>query len=134
MPDARLWMVCSDAPPGPGVEVLGRLSDHELADRYRRAWVFCLPSSYEGFGVPYIEAMACGTPVVATPNAGAREVLDRGRLGTLVEPDRLGVVLLRTLEAGAPPTDTTSVAAAQRFAWPRVTSQYESLYSTLLGK
>ena len=61
MPDARLWMVCSDAPPAPGVEVLGRLTDEELAERYRRAWVFCLPSTYEGFGVPYIEAMASRT-------------------------------------------------------------------------
>src|SRR5690606_8068981 len=46
LPEARLWMVCQDAPAAPGVEVLGRLSDDELADRYRRAWVFCLPSSY----------------------------------------------------------------------------------------
>ena len=90
IPDARLWMVCSDAPGAPGVEVLGRLSDEELADRYRRAWVFCLPSSYEGFGVPYIEAMASATAVVATPNVGAKEVLGNGQFGLLTRKHNSG--------------------------------------------
>ncbi|MEI5579328.1 glycosyltransferase, partial [Streptomyces brasiliscabiei] len=76
IPDARLEMVCRDAPPdpGPGVEVLGALNDEELVAAYQRAWVFCLPSDYEGFGIPYAEAMACGVPVVATENPGARYV------------------------------------------------------------
>ena len=58
MADAQLWMVCNDAPIEPGVSVLGLVPLEQLAELYRRAWVFCLPSSYEGFGVPYIEAMA----------------------------------------------------------------------------
>ncbi len=80
IPDAQLWMVCTDAPASAGVSVLGRIDDAELADRYRRAWVFCLPSTYEGFGVPYIEALLSGTAVVATSNQGSREVLEEGRL------------------------------------------------------
>ncbi len=80
-------MVTQDAPPElpEGVTVLGRLSDDELADEYGRAWVFCLPSSYEGFGIPYAEAMTAGLPVVATPNVGARYVTDEGAVGSLVE-------------------------------------------------
>ena len=132
MPNARLWMVCSDAPVEPGVEVLGRISDEELAARYQRAWVFCLPSSYEGFGVPYVEAMACGTPVIATPNAGAFEVLDSGRLGTIVEPDRLGSALLRALSEGPPLRRTSGVRAAARFGWPEVVKSYEAVYSEAL--
>ncbi len=97
IPDAQLWMVCSDAPAAPGVEVLGRISDDELADRYRRAWVFALPSTYEGFGVPYIEAMASGTAVVATPNPGAYEVLKAGQRGMLAAPMELGPALLDVL-------------------------------------
>lgn len=97
LPDAQLWMVCSDAPPGDGVTVLGRVSDEELADLYRRAWVMCLPSTYEGFGVPYIEAMLSGTAVVATPNLGATEVLERGTLGILAPDEQLGVAVLRQL-------------------------------------
>ena len=64
----RLWMVAEDAPEARNVTVLGRVSDDELAELYRQAWVFCLPSTYEAFGIPYVEAMASGCPVVATPN------------------------------------------------------------------
>jgi phosphatidyl-myo-inositol alpha-mannosyltransferase len=97
LPDAQLWMVCDDAPAAPGVHVLGRLSDADLADRYRRAWVFCLPSTYEGFGVPYVEAMMSGTPVVASPNPGATEVLDGGRLGILAADGDIGRELVELL-------------------------------------
>ena len=82
LPTAKLWMVCGDAPPAPNVAAFGRVPLEKLADLYRRAWVFCLPSSYEGFGVPYIEAMASGTPVVATPNVGAVEVLGDGGMAS----------------------------------------------------
>jgi phosphatidyl-myo-inositol alpha-mannosyltransferase len=97
VPNAQLWMVCTDAPPAPNVHVLGRLTDDELADRYRRAWVFALPSSYEGFGVPYIEAMASGTAVVATSNRGADEVLEHGALGLVCTPETLGAELVGML-------------------------------------
>jgi glycosyltransferase involved in cell wall biosynthesis len=90
VPDAELWMVCEDAPAEPGVTVFGKVPLDRLSELYRRAWVFCLPSSYEGFGVPYIEAMASGTPVVATPNVGAREVLDDGKYGVIAPPAELG--------------------------------------------
>ena len=68
-----------------------------LIELYQQAWLFCLPSSYEGFGVPYIEAMSCGTPVVATPNAGAREVLEEMAGGTLPEAIAVCVLLLLVL-------------------------------------
>lgn len=133
-PDARLWMVCTDAPDRPGVDVLGRLSDDELADRYRRAWVFCLPSSYEGFGVPYIEAMASGTPVVASPNPGAREVLGDGRFGVLADDDDLGDALLRVLDDPALAADLSErgLARATAYSWPSVIDRYEDLYLELL--
>ncbi|MCC6291635.1 MAG: glycosyltransferase family 4 protein [Bryobacterales bacterium] len=50
------------------------VSDHELASLYTRARVLLLPSHYEGFGLPAIEAMACGTPVIASTDAALREV------------------------------------------------------------
>ncbi len=123
VPHARLWMVCDDAPPAPGVDVLGRLSDEELAERCRRAWVFCLPSEYEAFGVPYIEAMASGTAVVATPNRGAREVLDDGRIGVLSSVSGSGT---RTRADARRRTRTRPVRparAAQDQAPPRLVSR-----------
>ena len=100
IPDAELWMVSRDVPtPQPeGIRVLGALSDDELAEAYRKAWVFCLPSDYEGFGIPYIEAMASGTPVVATPNVGARYVTDGGQAGLLAPLSEIGDTLVTLLQ------------------------------------
>ncbi len=136
VPDAKLWMVCGGAPEADGVEVLGRLSDAELADRYRRAWVFTLPSTYEGFGVPYIEALASGTPVVTTPNVGATEVLGGGRHGRIVADTDLGTALVDLLGDAQARTALAAAGlrAAERFAWPRVAGQYEQLYRELLAR
>ncbi|HWE03314.1 MAG TPA: glycosyltransferase family 4 protein [Tepidisphaeraceae bacterium] len=133
LPEARLWMVCSDAPSADGVKVFGRIPLEDLAELYRRAWVFCLPSSYEGFGVPYIEAMASGTPVVATPNAGAREVLDNGKYGILCQPDQLGLTLLRLLRDSSERQRlrTLGLERVKEYSWERVVEQYEAIYARI---
>ena len=82
-PTATLTIVGADGPSHPGVEYLTGVTDAQLADLYRRSWVFASPSSYEGFGLPYLEAMACGTPVVATRNPGSAEVLGDGAYGLM---------------------------------------------------
>lgn len=133
LPNAQLWMVCDDAPVAPGVTVFGRVSLEKLAELYRRAWVFCLPSSYEGFGVPYIEAMASGTPVVATPNVGACEVLGNGRFGVIVAPRDLGKSLLRLLFDSSERERLRRVGLERTrdFDWNRIAGQYERIYVDL---
>ena len=84
-PDATLDFVGPPGPPLPGVTYHTGITDEVLANLYRRAWVYASPSSYEGFGLPYLEAMACGTPVIASPNPGSLEVLDDGRSGVLAD-------------------------------------------------
>ena len=106
-------------------------SDEALADAYRRAWVFCLPSDYEGFGIPYAEALASGTPVVATPNVGARYVLDDGRAGVIVGLPDLGRTLVELLGDGArrDRMRVAGLARAREFALTSVVDQYEAIYS-----
>lgn len=135
MPSAKLWMVCSDAPEADGVTVFGRISSEKLAELYRKAWVFCLPSSYEGFGVPYIEAMASGTPVVATPNPGAIEVLENGDLGVIVQPDGLGRALISLLndEERRKRYAVAGLERAKDYGWDTIASQYKQLYSRVLS-
>ena len=132
VPDAKLYMVCQDAPasPGEGVIVLGQLSDAELVAAYQRSWAFCLPSDYEGFGIPYAEAMASGLPVVATPNLGARYVLNEGRAGVIVPLAEVGVALRNLLQDTEERTRliATSLERAQSFTLASVVDAYEVLY------
>lgn len=68
------------------VTVTGRLPREELVERYNRAQLFVSPSLYEGFGLPAAEAMACGTPVVATMAGAYPEIIEAGTSGVLVPP------------------------------------------------
>ncbi len=135
-PDVEVWAVSPDEARGDGVVWLGHVDDEKLADLYRRAWVFCLPSSYEGFGRPYVEAMAAGTPVVATINPGACEVLEHGRHGVLVSDRDLGSALCRLL--GDPDARARyaalGLARARAFAWERIAECYEMIYDEVLSR
>lgn len=69
------------------VKFFGTIPRRELEDRYRRAAIFCLPSRQEGFGIVFLEAMACGTPIVAGRRAAVPETVIDGETGLLVDPD-----------------------------------------------
>lgn len=86
----------------------GFVPDGELADHYRLADVFAMPSLGEGFGIVFLEAMACGIPVLGGDRDGTRDALDDGRLGRLVDPEDVEAIatgiahLLEYPSAGAP--------------------------------
>jgi glycosyltransferase involved in cell wall biosynthesis len=90
-------MVSDWSEPEPGVRWFEAPSDAQLATLYAEARVLCLPSSYEGFGIPYIEAMAYGTPPVATSNFGAEMVLSGGRDGVIAPLTTIGLELVDLL-------------------------------------
>jgi alpha-1,3-rhamnosyl/mannosyltransferase len=71
-------------PDDPDVEVRGFVSRSELRDLYRGALAFIYPSRYEGFGLPPLEAMACGAPVIATRTGAIPEY--SGDAALLVPP------------------------------------------------
>jgi glycosyltransferase involved in cell wall biosynthesis len=131
IPNATLWCVCEEAVSAPGVVSMGRVELDRLVELYQQAWVFCLPSTYEGFGVPYVEAMACGLPVVASPNVGATEVTEQGRWGMVAQDDQLAETLTRLLEDPALRADYSQrgLERSAYFSWPNVCAMYESLYA-----
>lgn len=69
----------------------GRVSDAALRARLREAHLFAMPSTYEGYGIAYLEAMRAGLPVVASSAGGAGEFVD-GENGVLVDPGDAGAV------------------------------------------
>jgi phosphatidylinositol alpha-1,6-mannosyltransferase len=66
----------------------GFIPEAEKADHYRLADAFVMPGRGEGFGFVFLEALACGIPVVGSWLDGSREALRQGELGILVDPDR----------------------------------------------
>jgi phosphatidylinositol alpha-mannosyltransferase len=130
-PDAQLWMVTDRCDPGPGVTWHREPSDGQIQDLFRAAWAFCLPSSYEGFGIPYLDAMAWGVPVIATPNPGAEDLLRGGEAGVLVELDALGDALVRVLDSAQERErlSAAGLARARDFSWDEVCGRYEKAYA-----
>lgn len=136
LPNVELWLVCPERMEGQGIRWFGQVDPHTLAQLYRQAWVFCMPSSYEGFGRPYIEAMAAGTPIVATTNPGSEEVLDHGRYGFVVSDEALGDTLytLLTQENLRQEYGRRGIQRAQEYSWQKVAEQYEHLYKETILK
>ena len=70
----------------------GFVPDNEIQDYYNLCDVFAMPSKGEGFGIVYLEALACGKPVVGGNQDGAIDALCHGELGILVDPDDLKAI------------------------------------------
>ncbi len=130
VPAAELVMVCDHCPPAPGVRHIVAPGDDALAGLYRSAWAFAYPSVYEGFGLPYLEAMASGTAVVSSPNPGAAHVLRDGRLGLVVADADFApaVVRLLTDPAERERLATAGRAAAEGFGWDRIADAHRDAY------
>jgi glycosyltransferase involved in cell wall biosynthesis len=114
----------------------GYVADHDLAWWYRAAAVFAYPSLLEGFGLPVLEAMACGAPTVTSNLSSLPEVA--GDAALLVDPtsvDALAAALLRLLAiaALAPDLQARGQAQAARFPWSRTAQQTAAVYRRALG-
>jgi phosphatidylinositol alpha-mannosyltransferase len=136
-PDARL-ILDGRAAGGPGIEHFAPAIDRTaLADLYRRAWVSALPSTGEAFGLVLTEAMACGTPVVATNAGGMRDVVHDPAVGRLFDGDDPAVladVLLEAFElATEPGTAAACRARAEEFSAARCADRYLELYKRLIS-
>ena len=117
-----------------GVIFPGYVEEADLPACYQLAELFVFPSVYEGFGLPPLEAMACGIPVISSNSSSLPEVVGNG--GLLVDPNDTQAwvtALNRVL------TDTNlqrdlrqrSLAQAQKFSWAKATNEMKAIYQTL---
>jgi len=85
----RLETLARDVGLRQSILFVGRVSSEELVNLYRVADVFVMPSTGEGFGIVFLEALACGTPVIGGNQDGSVDPLHNGMLGSTVSPDKL---------------------------------------------
>ncbi|MGI9316027.1 MAG: glycosyltransferase family 4 protein [bacterium] len=84
----RLEQLCHSVKVSEQVTFCGEITNAEKADHYRLADAYIMPSRLEGFGYVFLEALACGLPVVGSLIDGSRDALLNGTLGELIDPDK----------------------------------------------
>ena len=111
------------------IDFIGYIEDEDLADYYRAADVFVMPSRYEPFGMTSVEAMACGTPTVITIHGGLFRILEHGIHTLFVDPfdkEDIGITLFKALTY---PTlkrrmrQSGAQIARSRFTWTGIAQQ-----------
>jgi glycosyltransferase involved in cell wall biosynthesis len=116
------------------VRFLGRVTEPELLALYSLADVFAFPSFFEGFGMPPLEAMACGTPVITSNTSSLPEVA--GDAAMLVDPhdtDAIANAIVRVLEDEQLREELRrrGYLQAQRYSWPRAAEKMLAVYQRL---
>jgi len=118
--------------------ITGRIDNDELVRRYRHASLVVVPSRYEGFGLPAVEAMACGTPVVACAAGALTEVVGATGGGVLVPPDEPDALASAIADLMARPEIRSvlgkrgSIRVNEAYAWPRVAHATAGAYAEFI--
>lgn len=115
---------------------LGEIDERDKPALYRMARVFAFPSRYEGFGLPVLEAMACGTPVVANEISCLPELVEDGAF--LVEPGNAramagAIIALLNQEPLRQAQRNAGLARATHFSWRRTAQQTLAVYERALA-
>lgn len=118
------------------VQVTGYLTEEEIAAWYARASIFAFPSLDEGFGMPILEAMAAGVPVIAGNRSALPEVC--GDAAEQIDPrseEQLASALLRlaTDESRRNELIARGLDRAKQFPWAKAVAKTQSVYDELLG-
>src|SRR5207245_1235789 len=113
------------------IKTLGFVADEQLPDLYRAADVFVYPSLYEGFGLPPIEAMASGCPVICSARGSLGEIV--GEAAAIIEPTDAESIAaqLKTFAGDARVRDRFRAAGllqAKKFDWNRTAEQTMNVY------
>jgi len=112
---ARLEALARDVGVSERVRFLGAAALQVLSKFYRMADLFVMPSTGEGFGIAFLEAMASGTPALGLNVGGTKDALADGQLGTLVCEDKLPMAIAHLLAKPKPDPATLAAAVRARF-------------------
>ncbi len=118
-------------------KLVGQVSDDELVQYYQQATVFVFPSLYEGFGLPLLEAMGCGCPVICSNASSLPEVA--GGAAVLIDPhrpDQLTEALAQVLTSPDLQASLRArgLARAAEFRWDRTAEQTVAIYERTVGR
>ncbi|HEV8250542.1 MAG TPA: glycosyltransferase family 1 protein [Gaiellaceae bacterium] len=118
---------------GSGVRWLGRLPDDEVAALYRGALCFAYPSLYEGFGIPVLEAMRCGAPVVTSAGSAMEEVAGgAAELVDPLDPDAIADGIRRAIDRRAE-LRAAGLERARLFSWDEAARATAGVYREAAG-
>jgi glycosyltransferase involved in cell wall biosynthesis len=115
---------------------LSKIDDARLASLYSHASCLCVPSLYEGFCLPVLEAQVCGCPVVCSDRSATPEIAGEGALlFDPTDPDALVGCLTRILSGSGISEDLIRLGYtnAARFSWARAARQYREVFERLLA-
>jgi D-inositol-3-phosphate glycosyltransferase len=140
-PGSDAWQGLASAIHARGLEqrvaAVGRVPPENLRFYYSAADAVVVPSVYESFGLVLLEALACGTPVVATPVGAAPGLItipEAGRVTGDAAPPSLARGISAVLAAPSNPSRAATRRLVRPLAWRRVTAKLESEYLRILGR
>jgi alpha-1,3-rhamnosyl/mannosyltransferase len=118
-------------PTGPGIRAVGRVTDEELHTLYANATCLALPSLHEGFGLPALEAMAAGTPVVAGRSGALPEIT--GGAAILVDPQSVTAIAdgIERAVSERGRLMPMGLARAKEFTWAKAAALTADVYREL---
>jgi phosphatidylinositol alpha-1,6-mannosyltransferase len=108
------------------VRFVGALPRETLIEAYRMADLFVMPSTGEGFGIAFLEAMACGTPALGLDAAGARDAFCDGELGQMAQEQEIAATLARMISTVSRDSQMLSGAVRERFGRERFANAVRS--------
>lgn len=125
-----------DLKPPKSVQFTGFIESEDLPALYAGAEIFLYPSFYEGFGLPVLEAMACGTPVITSRVSSLPEV--GGEAASYVDPakaEEIGEAIVKLVQSGREEKKRlkkSCLAQAANFSWPKCAQETMAVYQELM--